>query len=294
MQPIRLGTRGSQLALWQAEQVQTALQHCGLASLPMVIRPQGDKDQKTPLDRFPERGVFTKAIDQAVLNGQVDLAVHSLKDLPVTLPDGIHLVAVLPRDHWKDVLITKHPLDINRPHVIATSSSRRKAQWKARFPLSQFVDIRGNMEVRLHKFTNNTWDGLILSKAGLDRIGLLPEGAQDLDWMIPAPGQGVIGICCRTEESDTYRNIKGLNHAETWECIHLERQFMRQMEMACQAPVGAIARIEATRMTFTGCIHTPDGKAIWHRNASCPLSEMDKLLPDLCKEARHHILNNGL
>ena len=165
--------------------------------------------------------------------------------------------------------------------------------------VQQILDVRQiRVHLRAHRLAMRACaqrvDRLVQARAGLDRIGLLPEGAQDLDWMIPAPGQGVIGICCRTEESDTYRNIKGLNHAETWECIHLERQFMRQMEMACQAPVGAIARIEATRMTFTGCIHTPDGKAIWHRNASCPLSEMDKLLPDLCKEARHHILNNGL
>ncbi|MCB0603104.1 MAG: hydroxymethylbilane synthase [Saprospiraceae bacterium] len=294
MQPLRIGTRGSHLALWQASQVENALQQQGFETLTETIRTQGDQDQLTPLDRFPERGVFTKAIDQAVLDGHMDLAVHSLKDLPVILPEGIILAAVLPRDHWADVLITKSSFHPGHTNCIATSSSRRKAQWKARYPLSRFVDIRGNMEVRLQKFAANAWDGLILSKAGLDRIGLLPKGAIDLEWMVPAPGQGVIGVTCREDDVESYRKVQGINDPETWICIGMERHFMQQIEMACQAPVGALALISDGLLTFTGSIHSPEGLKIWQRSVTCPVSEAGHHLPDLCLEAKHHVLKSGL
>ena len=273
MQPLRIGTRGSTLALWQAQQVHDALLVHACSSTVKVIHTQGDKDQRTPLDRFPERGVFTKAIDQALLDGKADVAVHSLKDLPVLLPEGTQLVAVLPRDHWMDVLITKPGFQFDRPNTIATSSSRRKAQWKERYPKTTFVDIRGNMEVRMKKFASNAWDGLILSKAGLDRIGLLPGDARDLDWMIPAPGQGVIGICCRENDSKIKEMLGSINDKPTWECIHLERLFMRAIEMACQAPVGAIAQVSDGMTSFTGSVHEPDGVRIWQETINCPVAE---------------------
>jgi hydroxymethylbilane synthase len=201
---LRIGTRESQLAVWQANLVKSMLHQLGVDAELVHIKSEGDIDLITPLYEMGVQGIFTRSLDQALLNNRIDLAVHSMKDVPVKLPNGIVEAAVLERDNPFDLLVP-HPshnnfeLDHHHPVTIASSSLRRKAQWLKRFPQDIIEDIRGNVNTRLKKLENSNWWGAIFAAAGLERIGLRPANAIELHWMIPAPAQGAVLVVCREE-----------------------------------------------------------------------------------------------
>ncbi len=198
---IRIGTRDSELALWQAHAVKTQLESLGYQAQLVSVKSTGDLVLDKPLYEMGITGIFTKTLDVAMLNGLVDIAVHSMKDVPTLLPKGIVQTAVLERASSQDILVAKGTPNFDEACVIATGSLRRKAQWLHRYPTHQVVGLRGNVNTRLQKLENSDWQGAIFAKAGLERIAVLPENYIDLDWMIPAPAQGAMVVVALENDS---------------------------------------------------------------------------------------------
>ena len=221
-QIIKIGTRESQLAVWQASQVQTFLKKNGIASELIYIKSEGDVDTITPLYELGVQGIFTKSLDAALINKRIDIAVHSFKDVPTKLADGIQQAAVLKRASFKDIIVYKNDpsflKDKNSTAVIATSSTRRIAQWLHRYPNHTIENLRGNVNTRLRKVNENSWNGAIFAAAGLERIGLRPENSADLDWMLPAPAQGAITIVCRNDDKYSFEISNEFNDYHT-DCL---------------------------------------------------------------------------
>lgn len=260
---IRIGTRESQLALWQANKVRKQLEELGYETEIIPIKSTGDIVLNKPLYELGITGIFTKNLDIAMLNDDIDIAVHSLKDVPTILPEGIIQAAVLKRANQNDILILKDNEEFfGQPNgIIATGSLRRKAQWLHRYPTHKVVDLRGNVNTRLQKLQDNEWNGAIFAAAGLERIGLRPKGAINLSWMIPAPAQGAIMITAL--ESDDYVKdaCEQLNHYETQVCTNIEREFLNRLEGGCTAPIGAYAFIDerTEEINFKGVLLSRDG-----------------------------------
>ena len=259
MANIRIGTRASELAVWQAKKVQEKLKIINISSSIVPISSSGDKDLTKPIYELGITGVFTKEIDIALLNKEIDIAVHSLKDVPTILPLGVRQSAVLKRGLEKDVIIINKSLrDVS--NTIATGSLRRKAQWLSKYNSDTIVSIRGNVYTRLKKLKESDWNGTIMAKAGLDRLNLLPKNYIDLDWMIPAPAQGAISIQNLVENDVITEIIKKINHAETEICTKIERDFLNKLEGGCTAPIGAHAKIINNYIEFSGIILSIDGR----------------------------------
>lgn len=262
--PIRVGTRGSQLALWQATHVQNGLEAAGYEAELVHIKSEGDIDLKTPLYEMGVQGIFTRSLDVALLNDRIDIAVHSMKDVPTRLPQGIIAAAVLERASWEDILVprdTGFSIDSIRsaPAIIATSSTRRRAQWLRRFPQHRIESLRGNVNSRLQKLAESDWAGAIFAAAGLERIGRRPDNAIALDWMLPAPAQGAIMIVARTGDDRMLEACHGLNHDPTATCTGIEKDFLRVLQGGCTAPIGAYVRYLDGRIHFSGNLLSPDG-----------------------------------
>jgi len=260
MQRIKIGTRKSELALKQANTVGAAIQKLGGSFELVLIQSVGDIDLKTPLHEIGFTGVFTKALDMALLNGDIDIAVHSLKDVPTVLPKGIIQGAVLKRDNPIDILVTKGKPDFENKLTIATGSIRRKAQWLNRYPHHQIEGLRGNVHTRLQKLKDNSWDGAIFSHSGLDRVDLIPENHIPLNWMVPAPAQGVVTISIAESNTELVDFIQQINHEETELITKIERDFLNELEGGCAAPIGALAKVENEEVIFKGMLTSPDGK----------------------------------
>lgn len=260
---LRIGTRESQLAVWQATQVQELLQQHGHPSELVFIRSEGDIDLKTPLYEMGVQGIFTRSLDIALLNNRIDIAVHSMKDVPTQLPNGIAQAAVLPRGAVGDLLVYKSGSDFltreNYIANIATSSIRRKAQWLHRYPQHQIHNLRGNVNTRLGKLQQENWDGAIFAQAGLERIGLRPENSLLLDWMLPAPAQGAIMVVCRTNDDASLQACSKFNDAHTAACTKIERDFLRALLGGCSTPISALATIQGDQIVFKGNILSVDG-----------------------------------
>ena len=258
-EPIRIGTRDSALALWQAEAVQQALEALGHRTELVPVKSEGDLKLDKPLYALGITGVFTKVLDIALLEGKIDIAVHSMKDVPTQLADGLEALAVLPRASTLDVLVHKGG-GLNKPQrTIATSSLRRKAQWLAKYPNDIVVDIRGNVPTRLQKLQDSDWDGAIFAQAGLERLGLAPEFVESLTWMLPAPAQGAVVVVGRQDQRQIAQALRQISDADTERCTWVERQFLRTLEGGCTAPIGALAQIEGDQLLFKGCVHALDG-----------------------------------
>ncbi len=284
---ITVGSRTSKLAKWQADQFIELLASKGHEVNWKGIQTRGDLDQTTPLDAFGERGVFTKALDLALLNGEIDLAVHSLKDCPSTMPEGLCLAAVLPRDFHVDILIQKPGFSFEKRNTIATSSSRRKAQWLAKYPDSNIVDVRGNVDSRLQKFNQSDWDGMILSRAGLERLGAMPPCFQLLDWMVPAPTQGMVAAYSATDNSILNELLKRLEDAKTRFIAELERSFMRIVEMKCNAPVAAHAEfLSETEVLFRAEVFDMNGSLAFQATEVLQKAEAAQAVEALAQKAR--------
>ena len=258
---IRIGTRESALALWQAHTFQDLLNSKGFSSELIPIKSEGDLDLVQPLYEMGTVGIFTKTLDTALLNNRIDLAIHSMKDVPTLLPKGIQQAAVLERGPVKDLLVKKtNASSLEIPQIIATGSLRRKAQWLSKFPNHNIVPLRGNIQTRLKKLKNEDWDGAIFAEAALVRLKTENENVNILDWMIPAPAQGALMIVCKSKDKALLDVLKQFNHPETALCTQIERDFLRTLEGGCTAPIGALAIVEGNNIQFQGGIFSLDGK----------------------------------
>jgi hydroxymethylbilane synthase len=298
---IKIGTRDSELALWQANAVQTKLNDLGYKTQIVAVKSQGDLLLNKPLYELGITGIFTKTLDIAMINGQVDIAVHSMKDVPTALPVGIVQGAVLERANERDILVYKNNLDfLENNGTIATGSLRRQAQWLHQYPNHKVVDLRGNVNLRMQKLNESNWNGAIFAAAGLERIGLIPtksakagEGKDleyiNLDWMIPAPAQGAMVIVAMANDEFSKEAVAQLNHLETDICTYIERQFLKTLEGGCTAPIGAIAKFSEDTIEFKGALFSLDGKQKLEVEKVVPIEQWKKLGYELAKE----ILNNG-
>ncbi|MDZ7658196.1 hydroxymethylbilane synthase [Fodinibius sp.] len=251
---IRIGTRDSQLATWQAEKVARELQKLGHDTELIFVKSEGDLDLTTPLTEMGGKGVFTKALDDAQLNDEIDIAVHSFKDLPTENPLPLKVAAIMERADARDSLVAPDGTDFledpDYKATIATSSNRRRAQWLNRYPHHEIVNIRGNVNTRLEKVKNKDWDGAIFAAAGLERIDLGHHISEYLDWMVSAAAQGAMAVMIREDDSEMEEIVSQLNHDETALCTTIERDFLHDMEAGCSAPVGAYAYIEDEKVHF--------------------------------------------
>ena len=260
---IRIGTRDSQLAMWQAKTVQSQLEHLGHKTVLVPIKSTGDLVLDKPLHELGITGVFTKTLDIAMLKGIIDIAVHSLKDVPTVLPKGIIQAAVLKRGNINDTLVFKDNEEFlsAKDAIIATGSLRRRAQWLNRYPTHTIVGLRGNVNSRLEKLeSNDDWDAAIFAGAGLGRLNITPENSINLHWMVPAPAQGAIMITALESAEETREILKEINHEETEICTTIEREFLNRLEGGCTAPIGAIAYInKEEELNFKGILLSTDG-----------------------------------
>lgn len=289
---IRIGTRDSELALWQAHTVQKQLQDLGHATEIIAVKSDGDIILDKPLYELGITGIFTKTLDIAMINGQVDIAVHSMKDVPTALPKGIVQAAVLERANVLDILVHKGNTDfLTSDATIATGSLRRQAQWWHKYPKHTVVDLRGNVNTRMQKLKDNDWNGAVFAAAGLERINLKPDSFINLDWMIPAPAQGAMVIVAMENDHFTIDAVSQLNDIETEICTYIERQFLKTLEGGCTAPIGALAKYNENDDTidFKGILLSIDGKQKLEIEKSVDISEWKKLGFNSAQE----ILENG-
>lgn len=272
---IRIGTRDSQLALWQANTVKTQLEALGYKTEIISVKSTGDLVLDKPLYELGITGIFTKTLDVAMLNGTVDIAVHSMKDVPTLLPKGIIQTAVLERASSRDILIPNGTPNLENPSTIATGSLRRKAQWLHRFPEHKVVGLRGNVNTRLQKLQESRWQGAIFAKAGLERIEVLPENYIPLDWMIPAPAQGAMVVVALENDPYSKEATSQLNVTNSQICTHIEREFLRILEGGCTAPIGAIATIDDGEVHFKGVLFSLDGQTKLEVERSIQMDQYD-------------------
>lgn len=287
---IRIGTRDSELALWQARTVEKKLNDLGYKTEIVAVKSAGDIILNKPLYELGITGIFTKTLDIAMINGQVDIAVHSMKDVPTALPEGIVQAAVLERANEKDLLIYKTNLDfLSEEGTIASGSLRRQAQWLHKYPNHKVVDLRGNVNLRMQKLNDSDWNGALFAAAGLERIGLKPKKYEVLDWMIPAPAQGAMVVLAMANDEFCWQAVSELNDLETDICTYIERQFLRTLEGGCTAPIGANAKFTEDTIEFKGALFSIDGTQKIEVEKVVPIEQWKKIGFELAKE----ILSNG-
>ena len=273
---IKIGTRDSELALWQANTIAQKINELGVETEIVPVKSTGDIILDKPLYELGITGIFTKTLDIAMLQGKVDIAVHSMKDVPTALPKGIVQAAVLERANVNDILVLKSDnYDFEKVNTIATGSLRRKAQWLHKYPHHKMVDLRGNVNSRIQKLDNNPWNGAIFAHAGLERINLLPSKSITLDWMLPAPAQGAMMVVTLEKDIFSYQIVQKLNHKNTEICTKIERDFLKTLEGGCSAPIGALAKIYQETIQFTGNIFSLNGKEKITISKSCNLQEFE-------------------
>jgi len=279
-----IGTRGSQLALWQSEWVKREIE----SKFPsvtidlQVIKTKGDKILDSPLSKIVDKGLFTREIEYALLDSRIDLAVHSLKDIPTETPKGLTIGAITKRDDVRDVFISKkyNSLDeLPKAAKIATGSLRRKAQLLHYRPDLNLVDIRGNLNTRFKKFDESDWDGMILAYAGVERLGLSDRIKQIIptDIILPAVGQGALAVEVREDDREVQAIVKRIHHAQTAFCAVAERGFLKFLEGGCQVPIAAYARVEKGKLKLDGMIGSLNGDRIIRGSTSGDKSEAESL-----------------
>ncbi len=292
-QQIVIGSRGSPLALWQAEWVKRKLQeyYPRLTVALEIIKTTGDRILDSPLSTIGDKGLFTKEIEHALLEGTIDLAVHSLKDVPTALPAGLTLGAITKREDVRDVFIS-HPKKSNRSFrelpqgaIIATGSLRRKCQIRNMRPDLTIVDIRGNLNTRFAKLDASDWDGMILARAGVLRLGWERRISEILpvDVILPAVGQGALGIEIREDDNDILRYITKLSHAATTRSTLGERAFLRKLEGGCQVPIGTFGRVDKGVFKLDALIGSLDGRAVVRGSIQGSPEESERLGRELAE-----------
>ncbi len=290
---IKIGTRDSQLAMWQARKVQKLLEELEYETEIIPVKSTGDLVLNKPIYEIGITGVFTRNLDIALLNNEIDIAVHSMKDVPTVLPEGIIQAAVLKRANQNDILVLKDNEEFfaQKEATIATGSLRRKAQWLDRYPTHTVVDLRGNVNTRLQKLKDNDWNGAVFAAAGLERIGKRPKGAVNLSWMIPAPAQGAIMITALDEDDFVKDACEQLNHRDTDICTKIEREFLNRLEGGCTAPIGAYAFIDerTDEINFKGILLSRDGSKKIQVMKNAPVNRHRYL----AKDCADYIINKG-
>jgi hydroxymethylbilane synthase len=260
MRELVIGSRGSQLALWQARYIAARLNEVNVATRIEIIRTTGDHLQTASLAQAGGKGLFTKEIEDALLAGTIDLAVHSLKDLPTDTPDGLALAAIPERESPFDAIVGSTLADLSRGARVGTSSGRRAAQLRILRPDLNIEPIRGNVDTRLRKQKSGEFDAILLAEAGLRRLGLEHEVAEvfSADQVCPAPGQGALAVETR-DDGDAFEICRVLNHAATEQAVLCERTVLASLGGGCQLPVGAFAKIEAGVIGASAMVVAPDG-----------------------------------
>ena len=296
MKTIRIATRKSALALWQAEYVKAELlrHHPNLTVELVPMSTQGDKILDTPLAKIGGKGLFVKELEQAMLEDRADIAVHSMKDVPVEFPDGLMLHTICPRENPQDAFVSNQFKTLDElPHgaVVGTSSLRRQCQLKALRPDLTVRDLRGNVNTRLAKLDNGEFAAIILAAAGLIRLGFESRIASLLpvELSLPANGQGAVGIECRSDDIAVQQLLAPLEHAPTRACVLAERAMNRKLQGGCQVPIGAFAVIEADSLWLRGLVGAVDGSEIIRHQLRGPVAEAEQLGTALAE----HLLAQG-
>lgn len=275
---VRIVSRGSELALWQARHVERALRAADPAAEVhiAVVKTTGDVILDVPLAKIGDKGLFTKELDHALLDGRADLAVHSLKDVPTRLPDGLTLAAVTEREDPRDVVLTRPGVSGGLESLpagarVGTSSLRRRAQLRAMRPDVEVRDLRGNLNTRLAKLDAGEYEAIVLAAAGVLRLGWRDRIVQRLDpehWL-PAVGQGALGVVCRAEDAETIERLRVLDHPRAAAACAAERAFLRSLEGGCQVPVAALAEVDDDGvLTMDGLVADLDGTVVLRHRAS--------------------------
>jgi hydroxymethylbilane synthase len=264
-----IGSRGSKLALWQAEHIKSRLEAARFECRIEIITTTGDRFQSGPLKEIGNKGLFTKEIEDALLDGRIDVAVHSLKDMPVSLPEGLQITATPEREDARDAIIGSRLDDLRSGARVGTGSLRRVAQLRAARPDIVVEPVRGNVDTRLRKLDEGQFDAIILAAAGLNRLGWDQRIAEHLpvEIMCPAAGQGALAIETRSDDGLGMQSCFTLNHEPTFTAITCERAVLAAVGGGCQMPVGAYAVVEGERLTVRAVVISPDGTTLIKREA---------------------------
>jgi len=268
-QTIRIATRKSPLAMWQAEHVAAELKriHPGLQVELLGMTTQGDKILDTPLAKIGGKGLFIKELEQGLLSGEADIAVHSMKDVPVELPDGLHLAVIMQREDPRDAFVSNLYKDLDglpEGACVGTSSLRRQSQLAERRPDLRITSLRGNVNTRLRKLDEGEYDAIILASAGLKRLGFQERITAFIapEQSLPAIGQGAVGIECRADDAQINALIAPLHHGETASCVLAERAMNQRLNGGCQVPIAGYAMLESGNLWLRGLVGEPDGSRI--------------------------------
>jgi hydroxymethylbilane synthase len=301
-QPIRIATRKSALALWQAEYVKAQLEHFH-PGLPVELVPmstQGDKILDTPLAKIGGKGLFVKELETALLDGRADIAVHSMKDVPVEFPAGLQLQTICPREDARDAFVSNHYQQLSElpfGAVVGTSSLRRQCQLKAQRPDLQIRDLRGNVNTRLAKLDQGEYDAIILAAAGLIRLGFTARIGSYIavEQSLPANGQGAVGIECRSDDQRVQALLAPLEHLPTRQAVLAERAMNRRLQGGCQVPIGAYAIHQGNELWLRGLVGQLDGQHVLHadiRGAADAAEQLGETLAEmLLAQGAGEILN---
>lgn len=281
---LRIATRKSPLALWQAEHVAAALHaaHPGLAVEVVGMSTQGDKILDTPLARIGGKGLFVKELEQGLLEGRADIAVHSMKDVPVDLPAGLHIAAIMAREDPRDALISALVgaiSELPQGARVGTSSLRRQCQIKARRPDLEILPLRGNVNTRLRRLDEGELDAIVLASAGLKRLGFQARirAPLSIDESLPAIGQGAIGIECRSNDAQTNGLLALLHHPDSAACVEAERALNRRLHGGCQVPIAGHATLHDGQITLRGLVGEPDGSRLLRDEVQGPMDSPSAL-----------------
>lgn len=291
MKQIVIGTRGSQLALWQANYIRTLLnKHSPKLQIHLeIFTTRGDKIQNKSLPEIGGKGLFTQEIEEALLAERIHLAIHSLKDLPSTLPDGLCFTAAPEREDVRDAFVStrwKSLNDIPDNGIIATGSVRRRAQLQSVKPSVTFTNLRGNIDTRLKKLDEQGWDGIIMASVALKRLNIKNRFSEDLDpkIFVPAVGQGAIGIEIKASREDVAGLISYINHPPTFRAVTAERSFMKSLEGGCSVPLGAWGREQNDQFLLTGYFSNLDGSNILLETVRGSVDDSELLAKQLATE----------
>ena len=280
MRILRIGTRGSMLAKWQAEFIRKRLfAAAGVEAEIVIIKTAGDKLQHIPLTQIGGKGIFIKELEEALLEETIDLAVHSVKDVPTDVPSRLMFPAVCRRDDVRDCLVGSTLANLRQGARVGTGSLRRQAQLLHLRPDLDFRDLRGNVDTRLRKVESGEYEAIVLSKAGLDRLGLSQRISEILspEICMPAVGQGAIAVECRLKDAEAGDILAHLDDAETRTAIIAERALLSALQGGCQVPLGAWARIERGELVLEACVCSADGVQYVKQRATAPLDQAAQL-----------------
>lgn len=284
MKTLTIATRNSPLALWQAEDVKARVEAIDpeVSVRLLTMTTKGDKLLDSPLAKIGGKGLFVKELETAILDGQADIAVHSIKDVPAVLPEGLQVVHILERENPHDAFVSNQfdtPDSLPEGAHIGTCSLRRQAQIMARFPHLEVHDLRGNVNTRLSKLDNGEYDAIILAAAGLIRLGMQERIAQEMsvEDSLPAAGQGIVGIETRVDDEQTSALMDKLHHQDTSYRVQAERALSARLDGGCQVPIGSYSELQGNQIWLRGLVASPDGKTVITADATAHQNEAVEL-----------------